>query len=180
MYINIIFLIKKLKIKLFKVRIIIINMDTYTTTQIILVSKDALKIPISVEVAKISKLIETMLPEETSEETCIEIPLQNVDGDTLTKVVEFLEMYSKEPMTEIAKPLLSTNMAEIVQEKYASFVDVEQEKLFNIILAANYMDIKPLLDLTCATVASHIKGKTPDEIRKAFNIQNEASEEIGF
>ena len=151
-----------------------------TTTQIILVSKDALKIPVSVEVAKVSKLIETMLPEETSEETCIEIPLQNVDGDTLTKVVEFLEMYSKEPMTEIAKPLLSTNMAEIVQEKYASFVDVEQEKLFNIILAANYMDIKPLLDLTCATVASHIKGKTPDEIRKAFNIQNDASEEIGF
>jgi hypothetical protein len=28
------------------------------------------------------------------------------------------------------------------------------------------MDIKPLLDLTCATVASMIKGKTPEEIRR--------------
>lgn len=36
-------------------------------------------------------------------------------------------------------------------------VQVQQETLFELILAANYMDIKPLLDLTCATVASMIK-----------------------
>jgi len=27
------------------------------------------------------------------------------------------------------------------------------------------MDIKPLLDLTCAKVASMIKGKTPEQVR---------------
>jgi S-phase kinase-associated protein 1 len=42
-------------------------------------------------------------------------------------------------------------MAEVVQEWYSNFVSVEQEILFELILAANYMDIKPLLDLTCAT-----------------------------
>jgi hypothetical protein len=31
-------------------------------------------------------------------------------------------------------------------------------------------DVKALLDLTCATVASMIKGKTPEEIRRTFNI----------
>lgn len=36
-------------------------------------------------------------------------------------------------------------------------LQVQQETLFELILAANYMDIKPLLDLTCATVASMIK-----------------------
>lgn len=35
------------------------------------------------------------------------------------------------------------------------------------------MDIKPLLDLTCATVATMIKGKTPEEIRAHFNIVND-------
>ena len=30
------------------------------------------------------------------------------------------------------------------------FVKVDDETLFNLILAANYLDIKPLLDLTCA------------------------------
>ena len=68
-------------------------------------------------------------------------------------------------MSEIEKPLKSANMHEVVQEWYANYVDVDQELLFELILAANYMDIKPLLDLTCATVASMIKGKTPEEIR---------------
>lgn len=39
------------------------------------------------------------------------------------------------------------------------------------------MDIKPLLDLTCAKVASMIKGKTPEEIRKTFNIVNDFTPE---
>ena len=37
--------------------------------------------------------------------------------------------------------------------------------------AANYLNIKTLLDLTCKTVADMIKGKTPEEIRKTFNVR---------
>lgn len=43
--------------------------------------------------------------------------------------------------------------------------------------AANYLDIKPLLDVGCKTVANMIKGKSPEEIRKTFNIQNDFSVE---
>ncbi|PHT31664.1 SKP1-like protein 11 [Capsicum baccatum] len=38
--------------------------------------------------------------------------------------------------------------------------------------ATNYLNIKSLLDLTCQTVTEMIKGKTPEEIRKTFNIKN--------
>ncbi len=68
-------------------------------------------------------------------------------------------------------------MSEIVQEWYSTYVAVEQDVLFELILAANFMDIKPLLDLTCASVASMIKGKTPEEIRKTFNIVNDFTPE---
>jgi len=53
------------------------------------------------------------------------------------------------------------------------FVNVEQGTLFDLVLAANYLDIKGLLDLNCQTVADMIKGKTPEEIRKNFNIVND-------
>ena len=42
-----------------------------------------------------------------------------------------------------------------------------------LLQAANYLDIKGLLDVTCKTVANMIKGKTPEEIRKTFNIKND-------
>ncbi len=44
-------------------------------------------------------------------------------------------------------------------------------------MAANYLDIKSLLDLSCAKIATLIKGKTPEEIRKTFNIVNDFTPE---
>jgi S-phase kinase-associated protein 1 len=114
-----------------------------------------------------------MIDEDNDDEDTQNVPLPNVKSNVLTKVIEFCKHYQTEAMTDIEKPLKSSNMSEVVQEWYAQFVDVDQELLFELILAANYMDIKPLLDLTCATVASMIKGKTPEEIRKTFNIVND-------
>ena len=68
-------------------------------------------------------------------------------------------------------------MKENVSEWYAKFINLEQEVIFELILAANYMDIKPLLDLSCAKIACMIKGKTPEEIRQTFNIVNDFTPE---
>jgi S-phase kinase-associated protein 1 len=64
-----------------------------------------------------------------------------------------------------------------ISEWDKSFMKVDQDILFEIILAANYMDIKGLLDLGCQTVANMIKGKSPEEIRKTFNIENDFTPE---
>jgi hypothetical protein len=42
---------------------------------------------------------------------------------------------------------------------------MEQDPLLELIVAANYLDIKGLLDVGCKTVANSIKGKSVEEIR---------------
>ena len=136
------------------------------------------KITVSAKVAMVSSLIKQMIDVEadddegSSEDEAPQIvPLPNVKEDILKKVIEFMKYHVDKPMTEIDKPLRSDKMEEVCKDEWdAKYIDVSQELLFEIILAANYMDIKSLLDLSCAKVATMIKGKTPSEIRKTFNI----------
>lgn len=78
---------------------------------------------------------------------------------------------------DIEKPLRSNNLSDVTSPWYAEFVNLDQEILFELILAANYLDIKPLLELACAKVASLIKNRTIPEIRKFFNIENDFTPE---
>jgi len=44
-----------------------------------------------------------------------------------------------------------------------------------LILAANYLNIKNLLNITCKTVANMIEGKTTKELRETFNINRDCN-----
>lgn len=55
------------------------------------------------------------------------------------------------------------------------FLQVDKGTLFAIIQAANYLDVKGLLDSSCKYLASLIKGKNPEEIRKICNISVESN-----
>ena len=127
------------------------------------------------DVASISALVANMIEDSSLDE---EIPLPNVKTVILSKIIDYCKHHATNPPEDIQKPLKSQDLRECgVSEWDVEYVNLEQEVLFELILAANYMDIKPLLDLTCATVASMIKGKTPEEIRKTFNIVNDFTPE---
>ena len=141
-----------------------------------LVASDGESFEVALDTAMLSNLI--MMMDDGGDGDLDDVPLPNVNADILTKVIAFMTEYKREKMNEIAKPLVSENMSQVVQTWYADFVTgLEQDTLFELILAANFMDIKPLLDLTCATVASMIKGKTPEDIRKHFNIVDDFTPE---
>ncbi|KAK9929526.1 hypothetical protein M0R45_026642 [Rubus argutus] len=101
------------------------------------------------------------------------IPLPNVTGSILAKVIEYCRKHVEE-----GKDAEKDKSGESPLKTFdADFIKVDQNVLFDLILAANYLNIKGLLDLTCQTVADMIKGKTPEEIRKTFNIKNDFTPE---
>ena len=100
------------------------------------------------------------------------IPLPNVSSGIFKKVIAWCAHHKNDPA-----PAEDDENREKVTDDIASwdmeFLKVDQGTLFEIILVANYLDIKGLLDISCKTVANMIKGKQPDEIRKTFNIKND-------
>lgn len=104
----------------------------------------------------------------------VAIPLPNVSGKDLAKVIEYCK-YKVDSKKKNSDGLQTSD--EDVKNWENEFVKVDQGTLFQLILAANYLNIKELLDLTCYTVASMIRGKSPEEIRKAFNIKNDFTPE---
>ncbi|KAF9992739.1 suppressor of kinetochore protein mutant [Entomortierella chlamydospora] len=127
------------------------------------------------EVAERSILIKNML--EDIGETDAPIPLPNVSSPVLSKVIEYCEYHRNDPIQTQDSPDDPRKRSNDIEEWDMKFMQVDQEMLFEVILAANYLDIKPLLDVGCKTVANIIKGKTPEEIRTAFNIVNDFTPE---
>ena len=135
-----------------------------------LVSAEGITYEVEENVACQAQLIKNMVEDAGPSE---EIPLPNVKSEILCKVIEYLRYYIDRIPPVIAKPLKSAVFDEVVPQWDAAFIELEQETLFELLLASNYLDIKPLLDLACAKVASMVKGKTTEELRRHFNIEND-------
>eukprot|EP00158_Paraphelidium_tribonemae_P006946 Partr_v1_DN28047_c1_g1_i1_m56961 putative s-phase kinase-associated protein len=127
------------------------------------------------EIAEKSILLKHML--EDVGESDHAIPLPNVTGPILQKVIEWCTHHKDDPVPSGDEEVKGPKASEEIGEWDAEFCKVDQGTLFELILAANYLDIKPLLDLTCKVVANMIKGKSPEEIRKTFNIVNDFTPE---
>ena len=123
----------------------------------------------------IKNLIEDLGEEAISPQTPIPIP--NVNDPVLRKVLEWCEKHRSDSPVTAEEENDSRKKTTEIDEWDMKFMQVDQEMLFEIILAANYLDIKALLDVGCKTVANMIKGKSPDEIRKTFNITNDFTPE---
>ncbi|KAL6213127.1 hypothetical protein ACLB2K_012574 [Fragaria x ananassa] len=141
-------------------------MSTENKKLLTLKSEDQEVFEIDEAVAIQSQTIKNMVEDGCADNA---IPLPNVSGSILAKVIEYLKKHVKDEESKKDDGSL---------KKFdKDFVKVDQSVLFDLILAANYLNIKELLDLTCQTVADMIKGKTPEEIRQTFNIKNDFTPE---
>ncbi|XP_055328774.1 S-phase kinase-associated protein 1-like [Paramacrobiotus metropolitanus] len=146
-------------------------------------SNDGETFDVDLEVVKLSGTIKNMLEDlgladeghNQSEDEVVPLPM--VTGAILKKVLAWAEYHKNDPLaTRESDDDTSKRTDDIVQWD-SEFLKVDQGTLFELILAANYLDMKGLLDVCCKTVANMIKGKSPEEIRRTFNIKNDFTPE---
>ena len=98
------------------------------------------------------------------------IPLAAVPKKALDKVVEYMEK-----MAAFKTEGTSDEDKNQWVSEYKKSMEAQEQLplLFQTMTAANFMNVKTLLDELCKFVAEMIAQRTPDEILDYFNIQDE-------
>jgi hypothetical protein len=91
------------------------------------------------------------------------IHFDNITSRALSKVMEYCHMHTAPHIVTMEKGMDLKTWDE-------RFVKLDPGTLCELASAAYHLQIKPLVDLTCQAIAQLLKGKTPAEIRRTFNI----------
>nr|ACS69066.1 pollen specific SKP1-like protein LSK2 [Lilium longiflorum] len=125
-------------------------------------SSDGAEFQITEAAAMLSTTIKNLIDDGCKKDV---IPIHNVEGEVLAKVLEYcnkhqyvIDVNDKAKVAELRK-------------WDRKFIKVDHPLLYELLLAANYLDIKGLLDLGVQTVSNKITGKTAEEIRTMFDIK---------
>ena len=120
------------------------------------------------------------------------MPLPNVSGSALSRVITYcrrsLEIRSKLPSpSPPASAAEAVGEGDLEAEKTAKqerkdfeaefLKDESNEDVKELILAANYLNIKELLDFLCRSVAMRIQNKSVEYVRKFFAIEGDYTPE---
>jgi S-phase kinase-associated protein 1 len=105
------------------------------------------------------------------------VPLPNVSSTVLQRVIDWCKHHKENPTPQSDDSVKRADDIPEWDHEFCGGDNPDQSELFELILAANYLNIKELLDLTCKTVANMIKGKSPEEICKTFGVDKEFTPE---
>ncbi|KAI8539775.1 hypothetical protein RHMOL_Rhmol09G0208800 [Rhododendron molle] len=129
-------------------------------------SSDGEEFLVEKHVALQSTLIQTMLDSDCSSADAI--PLPKIDARTLALVLEYCKKHANAS---------SSKQEELNSFDSAFLKDLELCALFHLVLAANFLEIKGLLDILAQKIADTIKDMPHQEVRKLFNVENDHTPE---
>ncbi|CAL9204827.1 unnamed protein product [Musa hybrid cultivar] len=134
-------------------------------TVVTLVSSDEEKFEVDIAVANQSDMIKNLILDMEDDVDEFVVPVLNVTGLVLDKVIQYWEKHAEAIDRD---QLEAFDMA---------FVDMQKELLFQVLIAVNFLESRPLLNLLCKTIADSIKDMSVDEVREYFSIESDFTEE---
>lgn len=137
-------------------------------------SADLQVFELDAEYARQSGWIRSILEESGNLDEQDFIPLKTINGVVLRKVIEWM-VHHKDDLTEDDEEMEDKSDDLFTWDK--EFFDVEKEMLIDLVLAANFLDIRGLLEESCRAVADLIGSRSPAEIRQLFNCPDQSSDE---
>ncbi len=129
-------------------------------------SKDGKEFKISKEAFNLSKYLKEKIKDQT------EFTIEEVNGETLKLIVDYLNHYSKNEMPKLPPALNSSELKNQLNNFDYKFISpCSYENTFSLINAALLLELEHLHDLACIKIAAFMRDKAPDEINKEFTFE---------
>ena len=107
-----------------------------------------------------------------------ELPVNEVEGKCLERIIDYLKHYETERPKEIPKPLPSPDLKQVVSEWDYNYINpLKLEEVVDLVNAANFLDIPDLVNLSSAKLASEMINCPVEEAREKFGIKCDMTEE---
>ncbi|ODV60860.1 E3 ubiquitin ligase SCF complex, Skp subunit [Ascoidea rubescens DSM 1968] len=105
-----------------------------------------------------------------------EIPLPEVNAQTLAAILRWCSHHKSLRFPEYKD---NEEIVGVALDKWdRQFLEtLDQKLLYDVVLASDYLNIKPLLVSGCKVLGLLMKSKTPEQIRQLFNIKKDLSAE---
>lgn len=164
------------------------SVDKGTREFLVIQTSDEAIVHLPQKVALLSKTISNLnedLMKDSNESLNTELcPIQiNIDLKTLEDIIHYGNLFleNEKTMSALSKEEKeeTSNKIFLWEQEFVEYIagthtnskerDANiKDKLLNLILASNFLDIKPLMDFCSKMLANSIKGLTADEIIVAF------------
>ena len=144
-------------------------------------TKDALLFyRVSKGCARQSKLFSVLLDADKLNTREIAVPVRNTTLMIVELIIQYMEFHEYAPPIPMDKPFTG-NLENLIDSWDYTFLKKHllpdatkgMELLLEMIKSANYFGIDTLVDLSCAAVASHMKGKSTEELRSMFHLADD-------
>lgn len=135
-----------------------------------LVSKEGKSFEVVKKNAMVSVLVAVAVGQDPN---LTDFNVSQVRSEILDIVIEYMNQHEGLEPDVVEKPISSTRMKDIAEPWDAAWIDKigdSNQNLYDLIMAAYYMDIKGLLHLTCAKVASIIKGQPQEKLKEILAV----------
>lgn len=134
-------------------------------------SKEGKEIEVLMRNAMISGVVSSALVQNPASTV---VSCNTVRTEVLDLVVEYMNHHQGIEPPVVEKPIKSQVMAQNCSDEWdAKWINKNSQSkqiLYDLVLAANNMDIKGLLHLTCAKIASLIKGQKTEDLKKILAV----------
>ena len=106
------------------------------------------------------------------------INLNEIKGEVLEKIVEYLKYYSDKDFPKLPEVLKSNDLNAEVGDWDFSFINpISYENCFHLINAGSLLELNHLYELSCTKIAAFMKGKSPEEVNQEFTIECQLTQE---